>query len=62
MEIMFDNLTEDAQKRLLREAGVSKPEEMYWDEIPVTVVEFIDDHIFDDDDDDIYNCGYDGSS
>jgi hypothetical protein len=28
MEIMFDDLTEDAQKRLLREAGVSKPEDI----------------------------------
>ena len=40
MEIMFDDLTYDAQKRLLREAGVTAPEEMNWDEIPVTVVEF----------------------
>ena len=43
MEIRFDDLTDDAQKRLLREAGVSKPEEMHWDEVPVAVVEFQED-------------------
>ena len=62
MEIMFDDLTPEAQKRLLREAGVSKPEDMHWDEVPVAVVEFKeDDHEFDDDDfsDDLYNGGYD---
>ena len=64
MEIMFDDLTEDAQKRLLDEAGVSSPEDMYWDEVPVAVVEFIDDddigdHAFDDD---IYDGDYDRSS
>lgn len=40
MEIMFDDLTYDAQKRLLKEAGVTAPEEMNWDEVPVAVVEF----------------------
>ena len=61
MEIMFDDLTEDAQKRLLDEAGVSKPEEMHWDEIPVAVVEFSeDDHELEEDNfsDDIYDDGY----
>ncbi|MHC4758029.1 MAG: hypothetical protein ACYTE8_05190 [Planctomycetota bacterium] len=61
MEIMFDDLTEDAQKRLLDEAGVSKPEEMHWDEIPVVVVEFSeDDHELDKDNfsDDIYDDDY----
>ncbi len=50
MEIMFDNLTPEAQERLLDEAGVSKPEEMHWDEIPVAVVEFNeDDHEIEED-------------
>ena len=40
MEIMFDDLTEDAQKRLLKEANVSAPEEMDWDTIPVAEVKF----------------------
>ena len=40
MEIMFEDLTPDAQKRLLEEAGVSRPEDMDWDELPVAVVEF----------------------
>ena len=69
MEILFDDLTEDAQKRLLEEAGVSKPEDMYWDEVPVAIVEFIDDNGIDIDDiddhafdDNIYDYGYDGYS
>ncbi|MHC4133334.1 MAG: hypothetical protein ACYSR3_15330 [Planctomycetota bacterium] len=58
MEIMFDDLTEDAQKRLLDKAGVSKPEDMHWDEVPITVVEFHgDDYKIDADDfiEDIYD-------
>jgi len=39
MEIMFDDLNSDAQKRLLKEAGVTTPEDMNWDEDPVAVVE-----------------------
>ena len=61
MEIMFDDLTEDAQKRLLDEAGVSKPEDMHWDEIPVAVVEFSEnDHELEEEDfsDDIYDDSY----
>ena len=40
MEIMFDDLTPEAQERLLYEAGVSKPEDMHWDDVPVAVVAF----------------------
>ena len=61
MEIMFDDLTHEAQKRLLDEAGVSKPEEMHWDEIPVAVVEFSeDDHELEENDfsEDLYDYGY----
>lgn len=50
MEIMFDDLTPEAQEKLLDEACVSRPEDMYWDEVPVAVVEFIDDDYIDDDD------------
>ena len=69
MEIMFDDLNHDAQRRLLEDAGVVAPEDMNWDEIPVAVVEFereddseddllegsfLDDsYDFDDDDDDM---------
>ena len=61
MEIMFDDLTPQAQERLLEEAGVSKPEDMHWDEVPVAVVEFSkDDHEIEEDDftEDIYDYGY----
>ena len=55
MEIMFDDLRPEAQERLLIEAGVSRPEDMNWDEVPVTVVELnedipeLDDDFFADD-------------
>jgi ABC-type glycerol-3-phosphate transport system substrate-binding protein len=39
MEIMFDDLNEEAQKKLLDEAGVSRPEDMNWDDIPIAVVQ-----------------------
>ena len=62
MEIMFDDLTEDAQRRLLKEANVSLPEEMDWDTIPVAEVKFdlvdeedseeYEDELLDDSDDD----------
>lgn len=42
MEIMFNDLTHEAQKRLLKEAGITSPEEMNWDIIPVAVIEFWD--------------------
>ncbi|MHC4115400.1 MAG: hypothetical protein ACYSSL_08805 [Planctomycetota bacterium] len=65
MEIMFDDLTPEAQERLLREAGVSEPEDMHWDTCPVAVVEFReDDHEFGEDDfaEDVcdFDYGYDG--
>ena len=61
MEIMFDDLTPEAQERLLREAGVSKPEDMHWDTSPVAVVDLKEDnHELDEDDftEDIYDYGY----
>jgi len=39
MEIMFDDLTYEAQKRLLKEAGASTPEDMDWDTNPIAIVE-----------------------
>ena len=39
MKIMFDDLTDKAQARLLRMAGVSSPEELNWDTLPVAEVE-----------------------
>ena len=54
MKIMFDDLTKEAQMRLLGEVGVDDPEEMGWDVKPVAVVIFEeDDHWnYDDDDED----------
>ncbi len=40
MKIMFEDLTYEAQVRLLSEVGVSSPKEMKWDIFPVAVVEF----------------------
>ena len=42
MEIMFDDLTYEAQKRLLEEAQAVSPEDMDWDRYPVAIVEFED--------------------
>lgn len=51
MEIMFEDLTPEAQERLLKEAGVARPEDMDWDEMPVAVVEFdSEDFEYEDDD------------
>jgi hypothetical protein len=65
MEIMFDDLTLEAQERLLEEAGVSKSKDMHWDEIPVAVVELNvefneDDHEIEEGDftEDICDYGY----
>ena len=60
MEIMFDDLTPEAQERLLNEAGVSSPNEMDWDTTPVAIVEFEDDDDECDDEivEDIYGDDY----
>ena len=57
MEIMFEDLTVDAQDKLLKAAGISRPEDMDWDELPVAVIDFNDPDDFDfgDDDDDMAN-------
>ena len=39
MKIMFDDLTYEAQMRLLAEAGVESPREMGWDIRPVAIVD-----------------------
>lgn len=39
MKIMFDDLTYEAQMRLLDEAGISSPVEMRWHVLPVAVVD-----------------------
>ena len=59
MEIMFDDLTPEAQERLLNEAGVSSPEDMHWDTLPVAVIEFEDDECDDEIVEDIYGDDYD---
>lgn len=40
MRIMFDDLTKEAQVRLLGEVGVDDPEDMGWDIKPIAVVNF----------------------
>jgi hypothetical protein len=40
MKIMFEDLTYEAQMRLLDEAGVESPNEMRWHIMPVAVVDF----------------------
>ena len=40
MKIMFEDLTYEAQVRLLDEAGVSSPVEMKWHIVPIAVVNF----------------------
>ena len=68
MKIMFDDLTKDAQMRLLDEVGVDDPEEMGWDIKPVAVISFEDededdedeDHWdYEDEDEDYVDYGYD---
>ena len=39
MKIMFDDLTYEAQMRLLAEADVESPREMGWDIRPVVIVD-----------------------
>ena len=61
MEIMFDDLIPEAQKRLLKETDVSAPEDMNWDIYPVVIVDFKEDtHKLDVDDftEDFFNYGY----
>ena len=43
MRIMFDDLSEDAQRRLLAEAGIKSPEEVGWDVEPIAIVDFEED-------------------
>jgi hypothetical protein len=40
MKIMYEDLTYEAQVRLLDEAGVSSPAEMKWHIVPIAVVDF----------------------
>jgi len=40
MKIMFEDLTYEAQVRLLDEAGISSPVEMRWHILPIAVVDF----------------------
>lgn len=39
MKIMFEDLTYEAQVRLLDEAGISSPVEMKWHILPIAVVD-----------------------
>jgi hypothetical protein len=44
MKIMFDDLNEEAQKRLLAEAGIKSPEEVGWDVEPIAIIDFGEDN------------------
>jgi hypothetical protein len=62
MEIMFEDLTEEAQERLLEEAGVTDPEDMHWDEVPVAIIDFEERDQEPDEEaflEDVYDDGYD---
>jgi len=39
MKIMFEDLTYEAQRRLLAEARVESPNDMGWDILPVAIVD-----------------------
>ena len=39
-ELYFDDLTEQAQERLCKCAGIENPEDANWDCIPITTIEF----------------------
>ncbi len=48
-ELYFNDLTPNAQARLLEAAGIKHPSEMNWDNIfPITVLYFDDDDSYDD--------------
>jgi hypothetical protein len=66
MRIMFDDLNEHAQRRLLAEAGIKSPEEMNWDVEPIAIVDmeeesddYDDDDIDGDDMENIFDYGHD---
>ena len=39
VEIMFDDLVEDKKEKILKEFGISDPEEMNWDIAPMAIIE-----------------------
>jgi len=39
MDIMFDDLKEEAQKELLKLYKIESPEEMNWDVMPLDIIE-----------------------
>lgn len=41
MRIMFEDLTYEAQVRLMDEVGISSPAEMGWYTVPIAVVNFL---------------------
>jgi len=38
MDLMFSDLKEDAQKRILELFNIKDPREMNWDVVPITVI------------------------
>jgi len=39
VEIMFDDLVEDKKEKILKEFGISDPEEMNWDIAPIGILQ-----------------------
>jgi predicted RNA-binding Zn-ribbon protein involved in translation (DUF1610 family) len=40
VEIFYDDLTEEGQKKVLDEFGVESPDDMNWDIVPLSVIEY----------------------
>lgn len=40
LELYYDDLTPEAQARLLDTVGIKSPTEMNWDVFPITVISF----------------------
>jgi hypothetical protein len=61
MEIMFDDLIPEAQEKLLKEAGISTPEEMGWDENPIAFVDLEEENELEDqyEEEDLYDYDLD---
>jgi len=61
MRIMFEDLNEYAQRRLLAEAGIKSPEERNWDVEPIAIVDIEeeDDDMENDSMDNLFDYGHD---
>jgi len=44
IEIYFDDLTKEAQKKILEQAGITDPAEANWDVVPICEIEISPDN------------------